>query len=86
MLTVVGTGIDVTAVLVTVIVTTANGINAEIIDPGGNAKITDVSLAESFVKRAGRSPDWNEVMQVLELREAARRFRSKATRSGRSPG
>ena len=48
-----------------------------IIDPGGNAKITDVSLAESFVTRAGRSPDWNEVMQVLELREAARRFRSK---------
>ena len=46
-----------------------------IIDPGGNAEITDIGLAESFVTRVGRRPGWNETEQVIELREAARRFR-----------
>ena len=46
-----------------------------IIDPGGNAKITDIGLAESFITKIGRRPDWNETKQVIELREAARRFR-----------
>ena len=47
-----------------------------IVDPGGNAKTTDIALAVSFVKRTGRCPDWNEVKRVIELRRAARRFRS----------
>ena len=46
-----------------------------IIDPGGNAEITDIGLAESFVTRVGRRPDRNETEQVIELREAVRRFR-----------
>ena len=46
-----------------------------IIDPGGNAEITDMGVAESFVTKIGRRPDWNEIGQVIELREAARRFR-----------
>ena len=46
-----------------------------IIDPGSNAKNTDVPVAESFVTRIGRRPDGNEIMQVIELRKAARRFR-----------
>ena len=46
-----------------------------IIDPGGNAKITDIGLAESFITKIGRRPDWNETKEVIELREAARRFR-----------
>ena len=46
-----------------------------IIDPGGNAEITDIGLAESFVTKNGRCPDWDETGQVIELREAARRFK-----------
>ena len=46
-----------------------------IIDPTGNGEITDGGLAESFLQRVGRLPDWEETEQVIELREAARRFR-----------
>ena len=46
-----------------------------IIDPEGNAEITDGEVAESFLTRVGRLPDWDEIEQVIELREAARRFR-----------
>ena len=46
-----------------------------IIDPRGNAKIADIGLAESFVTRIGGRPDWNQTQQIVELREAARRFR-----------
>ena len=46
-----------------------------IIDPGGNAAITDVGLAESFVTRVGRRPGRDEVLQVIDLREAARSSR-----------
>ena len=46
-----------------------------IIDPEGTAPITDKEIAEGFVKRIGRHLEWNEFRQVIELREAARRFR-----------
>ena len=46
-----------------------------IVDPGGNAEITDVGLAENFVRSVGRRPDWNEIVQVIDLREAARSSR-----------
>ena len=46
-----------------------------IIDASGRAKIADLQLAENFVRRIGRHPDGNEAKQVIELREAARRFR-----------
>ncbi|MCY4029881.1 MAG: hypothetical protein OXH75_26640 [Acidobacteria bacterium] len=46
-----------------------------IIDPGGNAAITDVGLAENFVRRVGRRPDRKEIFQVIDLREAARSSR-----------
>ena len=46
-----------------------------IIDPGGTARITDRDVAEGFVRRMGRRLGWNDFRQVIELREAARRFR-----------
>ena len=46
-----------------------------IIDPGGTAKITDVGLARDFLRKVGRCPGWREMRQVIELREAARKFR-----------
>ena len=46
-----------------------------IVDPEGNAEITDGEVAESFLTRVGRLPDWDEIGQVIELRETARRFR-----------
>ena len=46
-----------------------------IIDPEGTTKITARDVAERFVKRFGRNPNWEEVKQVIELRQAAQRFR-----------
>ena len=46
-----------------------------IIDPGGNAEITDLGLAENFVTSVGRRPDRNEIVQVIDLREVARSSR-----------
>ena len=46
-----------------------------IIDPSGNAKITERGVAKSFVTGVGRHPNWNEIRQVIMLRQAARRFR-----------
>lgn len=46
-----------------------------IIDPEGTAETTDGGLAKSFLRQVGRDPDWNNTEQVIELREAARRFR-----------
>ena len=46
-----------------------------IVDPGGNAEISDVGLAENFLRRVGRRPDQNEILQVIHLRKAARSSR-----------
>ena len=46
-----------------------------IIDPGGNAQIADTGVAESFLARIDRRPDSDQILQVIELREAARRFK-----------
>ena len=46
-----------------------------IADPGGNAPVVDIPLAERFLRRLGRPLSMAEVSQVLDLREAARRFR-----------
>ena len=46
-----------------------------IIDPTGDRKITDVKVAKSFAALNGRELEWKEIHQVIELREAARRFR-----------
>ena len=45
-----------------------------IIDPGGSAQVTDLGVAEAFLAKLGRRPGWDETQQVIELREAARRF------------
>ena len=45
-----------------------------IIDPSGNAEVADVDVAEAFLAKLGRRPGWDETLQVIELREAARRF------------
>ena len=46
-----------------------------IVDPGGNASLVDLPLAEGFLRKVGRPPSMDEVSQVLDLREAAARFR-----------
>lgn len=46
-----------------------------IIDPGGSARVGDTGVAERFLASVGRRPDWTEIEQVIELRDAARRFK-----------
>ena len=45
-----------------------------IIDPSGSTQITDLSVAEAFLAKLGRRTGPGEIHQVIELREAARRF------------
>ena len=45
------------------------------IDPGGNVPITDSAVASEFLKKLGCKPTTEQVMQIMELREAARRFK-----------
>ena len=46
-----------------------------IIDPGGKVPITDRGVAGDFLRILGCKPTWEQVRQIIELREAARRFR-----------
>lgn len=46
-----------------------------IIDPGGNVPITDRGVADDFLCKLGCKPTWEQVWQIIKLREAARRFR-----------
>lgn len=46
-----------------------------IIDPGGKVPITDRGVAGDFLCKLGCKPTWEQVRQIIELREAARRFR-----------
>ena len=46
-----------------------------LIDPGGNVPITDSAVAGEFLKKVGCKPTTEQVRQIIELREAARRFR-----------
>jgi len=46
-----------------------------IVDPGGDAPFVDLPLAEGFLRKIGRCPSMDEVSQVIELREAAARFK-----------
>ncbi len=46
-----------------------------VIDPSGNAAITDSAVASSFLRRLGCEATREQVKQIIELREAARRFK-----------
>ena len=46
-----------------------------IIDPGGKVPITDRGVAGDFLCKLGCKPTWEQVSQIIELREAARKFR-----------
>ena len=46
-----------------------------IIDPGGKVPITDRGVAGDFLCKLGCKPTWEQVRQIIELREAARKFR-----------
>ena len=45
------------------------------IDPSGTVPITDLEVASAFLRKLGRAPTMEHVRQVIELREAARRFK-----------
>ena len=46
-----------------------------LIDPSGRVPITDCDAASAFLRRVGCEPTWEQASQIIELREAARRFR-----------
>ena len=46
-----------------------------LIDPGGKVPITDCDAASAFLRRLGYEPTLERASQIIELREAARRFR-----------
>ena len=46
-----------------------------IIDPSGKVPVTDTGVAGDFLRKFGWNPTWEQVSQIVELREAARRFR-----------
>lgn len=46
-----------------------------VIDPGGKVAITDRGVAGDFLRKLGCKPTWEQERQIIELREAARRFR-----------
>lgn len=46
-----------------------------IMDPGGKVPITDRGVAGDFLRKLGCKPTWEQMRQIIELREAARRFR-----------
>ena len=45
------------------------------IDPSGTVAITDSDVASAFLLKLGCRPTADQVMQIIELREAARRFK-----------
>lgn len=46
-----------------------------LIDPNDTVPFTDTTAAAAFLRKLDRRPEWQETRQVIELREAARRFR-----------
>ena len=46
-----------------------------IIDPGGKVPITDRGAAGDFLRKLGCKLTWEQMRQIIELREAARKFR-----------
>ncbi len=46
-----------------------------VIDPSGNLPVTDLAPATTFLQRLDRRPTWQHQRAVVELREAARRFK-----------
>ena len=46
-----------------------------IIDPSGKVPVTDTGVAGDFLRKLGSKPTWEQVREIVELREAARRFR-----------
>ena len=46
-----------------------------IIDPGGKVPITDRGVAGDFLRKLGFKLTWEQMSQIMELREAARKFR-----------
>ena len=46
-----------------------------LIDPSGNASIVDFSVAKAFLLKLGCEPTTERIMQIIELREAAYRFK-----------
>ena len=45
------------------------------IDPSGNVPITNLTIASAFLQKLGCTPTMEQMRQVIELREAARRFK-----------
>ncbi|MCY4585393.1 MAG: hypothetical protein OXB98_05070 [Bryobacterales bacterium] len=45
------------------------------IDPSGNLRITDHGAASDFLQKLGYKPTMEKVKRIIELREAARRFK-----------
>ena len=54
-----------------------------LIDPDGTLSITDYGAARTFLEKVGREGTIEEVRQVIELREAARRFAVPADEENR---
>ena len=46
-----------------------------VIDPTGEKPVTDLGVAEAFLRKLHRGATWQNTRQVFELREAAHRFK-----------
>ncbi len=55
-----------------------------LIDSSGTRRITDVDVASGFLRRLGCEPKEDQVRQIVELREAARRFEAVPYQGRRS--
>lgn len=45
-----------------------------LIDPNGAVRFTDTEVAAAFLRKFDRRPTPRDTRQIIELREAARRF------------
>ncbi len=55
-----------------------------LIDSSGTAHITDVDVAGDFLRRLGCEPTADQVRQIIELRDAGRRFKAVPSQGRRS--
>ena len=45
-----------------------------LVDPSGSAPANDTDVAANFLAKVGREPTMDEILQIIYLRQAVRRF------------
>ena len=45
-----------------------------LVDPSGSALANDTDVAANFLAKVGREPTMDEILQIIYLRQAVRRF------------